>query len=57
MEREETLKCPNCGLNWTPARTTKVVTIEGKTKIVPDDYVRCVECKKTYYRPISQIGD
>jgi uncharacterized Zn finger protein len=50
IDREETLGCPKCHLKWTPARITKV---KGK-EIVPDDYVRCVECKEVYYRPLKK---
>lgn len=52
LDRELDFDCPNCNLRWTPARCDEFK--DGHYS--PGPYIRCVECKNTYYRPIGETN-
>ena len=59
---EETLRCHQCGLNWTPARIVDfheetLTDDHGEFRVkglVPSNSIRCVECKSVFERPLTE---
>lgn len=59
---EETFRCQNCGLTWTPARIVEfheesLTDDHGEFRVkglIPSNSIRCVECKSIFDRPLTE---
>ncbi len=50
--------CPGCGMSWglfPPARVDEDRGIDRHPRFAPGPYVRCVDCKRTYLRPMPIV--